>query len=76
MKPLEQSSEAVLAGALERTESTLIGADAGEVAGVGKLGVEIKNNLEEIDFDVLIEFTLPRRRWPTCRPVRPWVARW
>ncbi len=54
IETIEQSSEAVLAGALERTESTLIGADAGEVAGVGKLGVEIKNNLEEIDFDVLI----------------------
>ena len=59
IETIEQSSEAVLAGALERTESTLIGADAGEVAGVGKLGVEIKNNLEEIDFDVLIEFPLP-----------------
>lgn len=47
--------------ALERADSSLIGADAGEVAGVGQLGVVLAADLNEIkdDFDVLIDFTAP-----------------
>lgn len=50
-----------LGAAIERPGSTLIGADAGEVAGVGSLGVAIAENLSAVtgDFDVLIEFTIP-----------------
>ena len=36
-----------LAGATEHPASSLLGADAGEVAGVGKLGVTIVPTLEE-----------------------------
>ena len=52
---------ATLAAALERPESSLLGADAGELAGVGALGVKVTDSLEAVinDFDVLIDFTAP-----------------
>lgn len=47
--------------ATEHPSSSLIGTDAGEVAGVGKTGVTIAATLDEAanDFDVLIDFTRP-----------------
>jgi len=50
-----------LAAALERPESTLLGADAGELAGVGKKSVTVVGSLEDVigDIDVLIDFTIP-----------------
>ncbi|MEE9351573.1 MAG: 4-hydroxy-tetrahydrodipicolinate reductase [Thiotrichaceae bacterium] len=47
--------------ATEYPESSLLGADAGELAGVGKLGVKIAGSLDdaEQDFDILIDFTRP-----------------
>lgn len=48
-----------LAAAIERAGSTVIGSDAGELAGVGKLGVAIQASLNWLDFDVLIDFTRP-----------------
>jgi 4-hydroxy-tetrahydrodipicolinate reductase len=47
--------------ATERPGSSLIGADAGEAAGVGRLGVAIVDDLSSAcgHFDVLIEFTTP-----------------
>ena len=50
-----------LGAAIVESTSTLIGADAGEMAGVGKLGVSLKGSLAEAvdDFDVLIDFTTP-----------------
>ncbi|WP_290697962.1 4-hydroxy-tetrahydrodipicolinate reductase [Amphritea sp.] len=51
-----------LGAAIVESASSLIGADAGEVAGVGKLGVAIVGSLSEVmdDFDVLIDFTAPK----------------
>ncbi|MGV6815671.1 MAG: 4-hydroxy-tetrahydrodipicolinate reductase [Thiotrichales bacterium] len=50
----------VLAAATERPESSLVGADAGELAGVGKLDVIVADSLDACpDFDVLIDFTSP-----------------
>lgn len=48
--------------ALERPGSSVIGADAGELAGLGKLGVTVVDNLEQVldKFDVLIDFTRPQ----------------
>lgn len=48
--------------AIVRPESSLIGADAGELAGLGKLGVALVGNLADVinDFDVLIDFTAPQ----------------
>ena len=50
-----------LTAALEHPESSLIGADAGELAGQGKNGVRIAGSVNEVidDFDVLIDFTVP-----------------
>ncbi len=50
-----------LGAATEHPSSSLLGADAGEVAGVGKLNVPIIANLADAveDFDVLIDFTRP-----------------
>lgn len=50
-----------LTAAIERSGSSLLGADAGEVAGIGKLGVVLTDNLETAlaDIDVLIDFSLP-----------------
>jgi len=55
------NDQAVLAAAIERPESSLVGADAGELAGVGKLGVKVVGDIKEViaDFDVLIDFTVP-----------------
>lgn len=50
-----------LSAALERPESSLIGVDAGELAGVGRNGVAVAGSIEEVaeQFDVLIDFTIP-----------------
>ena len=47
--------------ATERSGSSLLGADAGELAGVGHLGVELRPDLQPVlgTFDVLIDFTAP-----------------
>lgn len=50
-----------LAAALARPGSSMLGIDAGEMAGVGKLGVAITEDLKAAasNFDVLIDFTRP-----------------
>lgn len=52
---------AQLTAAIERPDSSLIGVDAGELAGIGKNGIQIVATLEEVidQFDVLIDFTAP-----------------
>jgi len=51
----------VLSAAIERPESSLIGVDVGELAGVGKNGVKVVGDITAVlnDFDVLIDFTAP-----------------
>jgi len=50
-----------LGAALERTGSSLVGSDAGELAGVAKTGVIVSDSLDAVvnDFDVFIDFTRP-----------------
>ncbi|MCP4126567.1 MAG: 4-hydroxy-tetrahydrodipicolinate reductase [Gammaproteobacteria bacterium] len=50
-----------LGAAIERPDSSLLGADAGELAGLGKLGVNLTDDLKQAvdQFDVLIDFTVP-----------------
>lgn len=48
-----------LSCAVEYQGSEFVGRDAGEVAGVGPLGVAIDAALAEQEFDVLIDFTTP-----------------
>ncbi len=61
IKACAESDDAQLSAATEHPESVFIGADAGEVAGIGKNGVIIAESLDatENDFDVLIDFTRP-----------------
>src|SRR3990167_3190008 len=49
-----------LSAAVERPGSATLGGDAGELAGVGKLGVTIGSALDGLDFDVLVDFTNPQ----------------
>jgi 4-hydroxy-tetrahydrodipicolinate reductase len=50
-----------LGAATERSGAAVVGRDAGEVAGVGRLGVPIVDSLERAlgQFDVVIDFTTP-----------------
>lgn len=61
IEAVHQADGVTLGAAVARPESTLLGADAGELAGVGKLGVALSGNLEDVldQFDVLIDFTHP-----------------
>ncbi len=49
-----------LTAAIHRADSSFIGMDSGEIAGIGKNGVLIVETLARVinDFDVLIDFTL------------------
>ena len=57
----QQTSGVDITVALEHPDSSLLGSDAGELVGVGKLGVLIGAELAAVvdDFDVLIDFTRP-----------------
>ena len=50
-----------LGAALDRTGSAVLGADAGELSGLAKLGVAVGGDLHALlkDFDVLVDFTRP-----------------
>ncbi len=52
---------AVLSAAIERPDSSLVGTDAGELAGIGRNGVAISGDILAVidQFDVLIDFTAP-----------------
>ncbi|MGL5991628.1 MAG: 4-hydroxy-tetrahydrodipicolinate reductase [Plesiomonas sp.] len=57
-----QSAQGVMLGAaIERAGSSLVGTDAGELAGIGRLDVKVNDSLAAVadDFDVLIDFTVP-----------------
>lgn len=66
------AADATLTAAIDRPDSSLIGADAGELAGVGKLGVALSGDLAAVvdAFDVVIDFTHPSvtmRNLDICR---------
>ena len=56
-----QNPNTTLKAAIERQGSSLVGADAGEVVGVGVLDVQIVDDLPAVidSIDVLIDFSLP-----------------
>jgi len=62
IEALSLSSEAELTVALERPDSSLIGVDSGELAGIGRNGVLLSSELAAVgdQFDVLIDFTVPQ----------------
>ena len=55
------TDKAALVVALARPDSAAVGKDAGELAGIGALGVKVVDNLSSVvdQFDVLIDFTRP-----------------
>lgn len=61
IEAIHEAEGVTLAAAIGRSGSSLLGADAGELAGVGKLGVLVVDDLAEVKdaFDVLIDFTRP-----------------
>ena len=61
IEAVAQNPETTLSAAIERPDSTLLGADAGELAGLGRNGVRVVGSLEEVidAFDVLIDFSAP-----------------
>ncbi|RLK50760.1 dihydrodipicolinate reductase [Alkalispirillum mobile] len=56
-----EAEGAELAAAVDRPGSPFVGADAGELAGIGRLGLTVGDDLEAAlaEADVLIDFTLP-----------------
>lgn len=58
---VHQNDSCVLVAATDRVGSSVIGADVGELAGIGSVGVEIKEALPSStgQFDLLIDFTTP-----------------
>ncbi|WP_110669332.1 4-hydroxy-tetrahydrodipicolinate reductase [Salinicola halophilus] len=61
LEATHKSDAATLGAAVVRADSSLIGSDAGEMAGLGKLGVALAGSLGAVrdDFDVLIDFSTP-----------------
>lgn len=56
---INQAEGAELTAAVVRPGSKWSGFDVGELAGIGKLGLEVTEQLDPESFDVLIDFTLP-----------------
>lgn len=61
IEAVNTDADAELSAAIERPDSSLIGADAGELAGIGKNNVLIVDDISKAadQFDVLIDFTAP-----------------
>jgi 4-hydroxy-tetrahydrodipicolinate reductase len=55
----QQAEGCQVTAAFERMDSSLIGSDAGELAGIGKLGVAVTGDIDSVieQFDLLIDFT-------------------
>lgn len=61
IEAVQENPQTTLNVAIERQGSSLVGADAGEVAAIGRLDVQIVDDLKAVinDIDVLIDFSLP-----------------
>lgn len=61
IETVSQTEGMQLCAAIENPQSSLIGVDAGELAGIGNTGVAVADTLESVsdNFDVLIDFTVP-----------------
>ena len=64
-----ENPDVVLAGAFERGDHAAVGRDAGEVAGLGVIGVPVAGSPEEVEgpADVLIDFTSPEATLANAR---------
>ena len=61
IEAIDEADDLTLGAAIVHPESSLIGADAGEMAGIGKNGVALAGNVGDVKdaFDILIDFTFP-----------------
>lgn len=61
IEAVQDNPQTTLSAAIERQGSSLVGADAGEVAAIGHINVPIVDDLIAVidDIDVLIDFSLP-----------------
>lgn len=61
IEAVQQTPGAGLTAAIDRPDSSLVGADAGELAALGRIGVLLCDDLVKVvdEFDVLIDFTHP-----------------
>lgn len=61
IESVQASSQMILTVAVDRPDSSLIGADVGEVVGLDKIGIQVVGDLNQVldSFDVLIDFTHP-----------------
>lgn len=61
IQAIAEADDLHLGAALERPDSSLVGADAGELAGVGAVGVAVTTSLDDAadGFDALIDFSVP-----------------
>lgn len=58
---IHQTEGMRLVGALEREDSSVVGADVGEMSGLGKIDVPISHSLRDLlgSIDILIDFSSP-----------------
>ncbi|HEX8590498.1 MULTISPECIES: 4-hydroxy-tetrahydrodipicolinate reductase [Pseudomonas] len=61
IEAVQATAGAGLTAAVDRPDSSLVGADAGELAALGRIGVPLSGDLAKVadEFDVLIDFTHP-----------------
>ena len=61
IEAIQENAQTMLNAAIEREGSSLVGADAGEVAAIERLDVQIVDDLVSVikDIEVLIDFSLP-----------------
>ncbi len=61
IRAVTEAEGLTLGVATEQPAGSLLGADAGALAGTGRLGIEVRPDLEPVltGFDVLIDFTTP-----------------
>jgi 4-hydroxy-tetrahydrodipicolinate reductase len=61
IEAVQQADGAQLSAAIDRADSSLVGADVGELIAQGKIGVALVGDLQAVldRFDVLIDFTHP-----------------
>lgn len=81
IEAVQQAADASLSAAIDRPDSTLVGADVGELAGVGRLGLTLAGDLQAVveQFDVLIDFTHPSvtlKNLEVCRRAPKSICSW
>lgn len=61
IEAIDEADDLALGAAIVHPESSLIGADAGEMAGIGRNGVALAGSIADVSdaFDLLIDFTFP-----------------